>query len=392
MKIILAFDKFKGSMTSREAAEAAEKGIRTVYPDAVTVTVPAADGGEGTTDAFLSALGGKTIKCNVTHTYIGKDMCTVTRNEAVYGILPDGSCVMEMAAASGLELVEQSLRNPLYTTTYGTGEMIRDALDRGCRRFLIGIGGSATNDGGCGMAAALGAVFYDALGNTVPYPAGASLESIARIDGSRMDERLKNCTFIVCCDVDNPLCGETGAARVFAPQKGADAAAVDMLDRGLAHIAELMIRDLKIRDLGAAEDLAEMPGAGAAGGMGAGMTAFLHACLTPGAEAVMDAAGIDDALRGADLLLTGEGKLDLQTVHGKTVAGFLGRANRADVPVIAFGGCVTPDAEALYDAGIAGLYALCDGPMTVEESMRNAPELLKRRVRSVMETWKRAGR
>lgn len=378
-KIILAFDKFKGSLTQKEAADAAEAGIRAVCPDAEILVLPCADGGEGTVNAFLSAKGGERIYADVTPPHKAPGDESVS---ACYGLLIDThkTCVMEMSASSGLALVPEPERDPMKTSTYGTGELILSALDRGCKDFLIGIGGSATNDGGAGMAAALGVRFYRADGTLISCPTGGSLSDISRIDLSGIDTRVKRCTFVACCDVDNVLCGPSGAAAVYAPQKGASPETVPLLDRGLSHLADLLEEAL-------AKPLRNIPGAGAAGGLGMGILAFLSGTLTPGIDAVLDAAGADSLLDGADLLLTGEGKIDGQTVCGKTVAGLLRRANAKHVPVIAFGGCVMDDALSLYDAGISAVFSLPDRPMTLDDSLHDAARLLSKQVRAAVSLY-----
>ena len=394
-KIVLAFDKFKGSMTQAEANAAAARGVRAVLPDAEICVLPCADGGEGTVDAFLSAFPGEKQTCSVTPP---RRAPGTERIEAVYGVLSPQSgqenaassirkfndaqtggktCVMEMSSASGLALVPEGERDPLRTSTYGTGEMILHALDAGCTHFLIGIGGSATNDGGAGMAAALGVRFYDADGTLLSCPTGGTLSQIARIDVSGLDTRVKRCTFTACCDVTNVLCGPNGASAVYAPQKGAREADIPVLDAGLSHLADLLEAET-------GRSLRDIPGAGAAGGLGMGMLAFLGGTLVPGIDAVLDASCADALLSDASLLLTGEGKIDGQTVCGKTVAGLLRRAETVSVPVCAFGGCVTDDAAALYDAGIAAVFPIADRPMTLEESMRGAPRLLEKQVRAAV--------
>ncbi|MGM9626221.1 MAG: glycerate kinase [Eubacteriales bacterium] len=394
MKIILAFDKFKASMTSEEAAKAAERGILAAFSDHNStktnrgipydpeiVVLPTADGGEGTVDAFLCACGGERVVCNVTPPHL--DPSSGKTIQASYGVIADSLCkdrrtaVMEMSASSGLTLVPEARRNPLYTSTFGTGEMIRHALDRGIRHFLLGLGGSATNDGGCGMAAALGARFRSRRGTVISNPRGIDLCELTEIDLGSLDPRLADCTFTACCDVGNPLCGETGAAAVYAPQKGAAPADIPLLDRGLAQLADLLLSEY-------GTDIASVPGSGAAGGMGGGVLAFLRGRLVPGIDAVLDAARFSEHIRNADLLLSGEGRLDRQTVYGKTVCGLLERAKAADVPVLLFGGCVENDASALYSMGAAGIFALCDRPMPATESMARAEALLEARVRAAV--------
>ncbi len=381
MKILLAFDKFKGSLSSEAAAEAAKQGILAAFADhgwervPTFVTVPTADGGEGTVDAFHAALGGVLQKCNVTHPCGASTVC------ARYLLLPQNTvgrtAVLEMASASGLQLVPEALRDPMHTSTYGTGELILHALDDGVTDILLGLGGSATNDGGCGMAAALGARFFDENGTPIPNPCGGDLLRVAEIDLSGLDDRLKSCRITACCDVNNPLCGERGAAAVYATQKGAAPDDIPLLDAGLAHIADLLSRSYGY-------DTKNTPGAGAAGGMGMGVLAFLGGELTPGIDVVCNVSQMDAHLRDAALLLTGEGKLDAQTVCGKTVAGLLRRAKEHGLLVLVFGGCITEDAEALYRMGAAGLFALCDGPMTLEESLAHASALLEKRVRAAV--------
>lgn len=396
MKVLLAFDKFKHSLTSEEAAEAARAGILDAFHDRgidmepIITVLPAADGGEGTVQAFLSAMHGETVLCNVTPPHlspysedkIAAIYATFETDTAPHGfagntVKCEKMAVMEMAAASGLGLVPKAQRNPMQTSTYGTGEMIRHALDSGIRRFLLGLGGSATNDLGCGMASALGARFYDVDGNRVMAPTGGDLLRIHDIDLSALDARLAECTFTACCDVENPLCGEEGAAAVYGPQKGARPEDIAVLDLGLAHVAALLLTKYGI-------DIADIPGAGAAGGMGGGVIAFLSGGLTRGIDAVLDAVNLTAQLVCADLLLTGEGKLDAQTVCGKTVCGILRRAKDAAVPVMVFGGCIEEGAYALYSMGAAGIFALCDRPMTAAESMEQAGVLLRRRVRGAV--------
>lgn len=366
MKFILAFDKFKGSLTSEEASACAARAIRAVLAEveeAEIVTVPTADGGEGTVEAFLAACGGTRVECNVTppHELPTSDV----RTAAQFAFLADGRCVMEMAQASGLSLVPDDRRDPMHTSTFGTGEMIRAALELGATRILLGLGGSATNDGGCGMAAALGAKFYAHDGTPIPCPTGADLINIGSIDLSGMDARLSDCEITACCDVDNPLYGETGAAVVYGPQKGAKPEDIPTLDVGLANIAEILHRDYGI-------DIRTTPGAGAAGGMGGGVIAFLGGRLQSGIDAVLDAADINRHLYDAEMVLTGEGRVDGQTVRGKTVAGILRRAEGAHVPVCIFAGTVERDAMALYDCGAAAIYSICPGPVTLEDAMVHA--------------------
>jgi glycerate kinase len=304
MKFVLAPDSFKESMTAKSAALAMKKGIKKVFPDAECVIVPMADGGEGTVESLVSFSNGEMIKTEVIAPLGNKVI-------AEYGLLGEGqTAVIEMASASGLGLIKLEDRNPLLATTYGTGQLIKDALDKGVSRFLIGIGGSATNDGGMGMLQALGVSFKDRNGNELPFGGGA-LDQLHSIDMSGLDERLKTAQIDVACDVNNPLVGENGASAIFGPQKGASPEMVNMLDRNLAHFAEV----IKIQ-LG--QDIAHIEGAGAAGGLGAGLLAFLHARLKKGIDLVIEYTGLEEKVKGANFCFTGEGSIDGQTLFGKT--------------------------------------------------------------------------
>ena len=347
-KIVIASDSFKGCLSSLEVADAVADGVRAVMPDAEIVKVAVADGGEGTYDALASALGARRIECRACDPLMRP-------RTAAYGITADGTtAVMEMAAASGLTLLAADERNPLVATTYGFGEMIADALDRGCRRFLLGLGGSATNDGATGALAALGFRFLDSRGAVLGH-GGRILESIAAVDSSGADPRLGEAQFCIACDVTSPFTGQHGAARVFAPQKGANEATVERLERGMKSFAELIRRSCGI-------DLDATPGAGAAGGLGGGLAAFLGAELKPGAPAILDEIGFDDIIAGASLLITGEGSLDSQTLMGKTPAGILQRGKRQGIPVIALGGRVS-EREQLLTAGFTAVVAVTPAAM-----------------------------
>ena len=364
MKIILAPDSFKGSLTSLEVAEAMEAGIKRALPDADCVRIPMADGGEGTVQSLLDAAGGELIPCNVKGP-------AGQRVEAAYGMLADGStAVIEMAAASGLALVHGSSKNPLKTTSYGTGELIRDALDRGARKIILGIGGSATNDGGTGMAQALGVVFRDKEGRVIrEHGAGGMLRRIESVDLDGLHPGLRRAQIQVACDVDNPLTGENGAARVFAPQKGADEAMVKTLDGNLKHLARVIERELGV-------DVDPVPGAGAAGGMGAGLLVFAGAELQRGIEIISKATSIESHLRTADLVLTGEGRVDFQTAFGKTPAGIARLAGDYGVPVVALGGGLADDAAEAFKHGIGGLEAAIARDMTLDEALANSREYI----------------
>ncbi len=337
--IIVAPDSFKGTLTSAEVCAVVREAAAAVLPRAAVRCIPVADGGEGSVDCFLTAAGGVKKELTVT----GPLFRPV---RGFYGVLPDGTAVIEMAAAAGLPLVGDT-PSAADTTTYGVGELIADALSRGCRSLLLCIGGSATNDGGCGMAAALGVRF---LSGGKPFvPVGRTLENIEKIDPSPALSRLAGIHITVLCDVKNPLCGPRGAAYVFAPQKGATEAEVALLDRGLSHLADRIRADmgLEIRDL---------PGAGAAGGMGGGAAAFLGAELTPGIEAVLDAVRFDELLKSADLVVTGEGRVDGQSAEGKVVSGVLARTKKAGVTTVALAGARGEGAETLYEKGLSALF------------------------------------
>lgn len=363
MRIIIAPDSYKGSMTAAEVATAMAKGVRRLFPEAELDLVPMADGGEGTVQALVDATGGRLITATVT----GPLEEPV---EATFGLLGDGqTAVIEMAQASGLPLVAPERRNPLLTTTYGTGELIRHALDQGARRLIIGIGGSATNDGGVGMAQALGARFLDANGEQIPAGGGA-LGALERIDLSKLDPRLAATGITVACDVDNPFTGERGAAAVFGPQKGATPEVVQRLDANLRHLAALIRRDL-------GHDVEQVPGAGAAGGLGGGLLAFLGAELRRGVEIVVDAVGLTERCAGAALCLTGEGGTDFQTVRGKTPMGVARAAKAHGVPVICISGGLGREYHQVYEVGIDAVTSIMPGPMMLAEAMARGPELVE---------------
>jgi glycerate kinase len=365
MKIIIAPQALKGSLDAPSVAQAIAQGLRRVWPDAQYVLLPVADGGEGTTRALVEATGGQVIPARVS----GPLGDTI---ESFFGVLgtpgEPPTAVIEMAAAAGLPLVPPARRDPRVTTTRGVGELMRLALDRGCRRFIIGIGGSATNDGGAGMAQALGASLLDEAGREMP-PGGAALARLSCVSVEGLDTRFQESSVLVACDVSNPLCGVEGASAVYGPQKGATPAMVAELDAALAHYAAMLHRDL-------GKDVRDVPGAGAAGGLGAGLLAFLNAALTPGAPLILDAMRFDAHLQGAALLFTAEGRLDGQTAYGKAVAGVAGRAHAAHVPVIALAGSLGAGAEALYQLGIDALVPLPDGPLSLKSAMQQAEVLL----------------
>jgi glycerate kinase len=353
-KIVVASDSFKGSLSSLDVATSATIGIKEVYPNCRVVAVNVADGGEGTVDAIVDALNGQIVTCTVSNP-LGDPV------EASYGVANDVA-VLEMAAASGLPLIPSSKRNPWITSTYGTGEMIMDALSRGCRKFLIGIGGSATNDAGMGMLQALGFRFYNVNNELIKTGCGGSLSAIARIDDSRVPKAVKESVFTIACDVDTPFCGPDGAAPVFAPQKGADADMVKQLDAGMASFAQVIQQQYGL-------NIVPVEGAGAAGGMGGAFLAFLGATLKKGIDMVLDAIDFNATIAGADLVITGEGKVDFQTAKGKTAAGVLKRAQQQGIPVIAIGGCVEL-CDSLLQIGFAGIYPILEEKVPLELAMQ----------------------
>ncbi len=344
------------------AAAAMEQGILSVFPSARVMRVPVADGGEGTVEALVAAVGGRIIRQQVVGP-LGDPV------DAFWGILDDGETgVIEMAAASGLALVPKEKRDPRITTSYGTGQLIKAALDQGLRRLIIGLGGSATNDGGAGMAKALGVKFLDAAGFELP-PGGAPLADLARIDRSALDPRLAGCAIRVACDVDNPLCGTRGASAVYGPQKGASAQTVAELDHALARYAG-------IARSATGKDVAELPGAGAAGGLGAGLLFFTRAEFRPGIEIVLEAADFAKIVRQADLVITGEGCTDFQTARGKAPVGIASLAKHHQVPVVCLSGGLGPGSEEVLRQGIDGLMSIVPRPMALEECMESAALLV----------------
>ncbi len=369
MKIIIAPDSFKESLSSLEVAKAIEAGFKEIFPRAEYVKLPFADGGEGTTEALVVATGGRTVNVVVTGP-LGENAA------AFYGVCGDGrTAVVEMAAASGLHLVPRDQRNPLRTTSYGTGELIRAALDAGYRKFIIGIGGSATNDAGAGMLQALGVRLFDAHDQEIGFGGGA-LAPLARIDVAGLDPRLKESVFEVACDVNNPLTGKSGASVVFGPQKGATPEMVELLDRYLGNFASLVKRDV-------GEDVAETPGAGAAGGMGAALMAFLQAELRPGVSIVVEHVGLERLVKDADLVITGEGRIDAQSVFGKAPVGIAEVASRHHVPVIAFAGSLGAGVEDVFHKGISAVFSVVGGPCTLEDAMSEAAANIRLTARNV---------
>lgn len=353
-KVVIASDSFKGSLSSAEVAACGERAIHRLFPDCEVVQLSVADGGEGTVETLTASLGGQSVTTTV-HDPLGRVI------SAPYGwIAQTQTAIIEMAAASGLPLLQPKERNPWLTSTYGTGELIRDAIGKGCRKFLIAIGGSATNDGGMGLLQALGYRFLDATGNELP-GCGGSLQHIQQIEVSHAIPALKDCQFTVACDVANPFYGPQGAAYVFAPQKGANTNMVKDLDQGLRHFAQLIHTTQGIA-------IDQLEGAGAAGGLGGGLVAFLRARLTPGIEMVLDALRFDTQIAGADLIFTGEGKIDAQTCMGKTAMGILRRAQRQGIPVVALGGAVEAS-DTLNHCGFLAVLPILPYPVSLAEAM-----------------------
>ncbi len=368
-KIVIASDSFKGSLTSSEVADAVSEGVRRHHPSAEIIRINVADGGEGTTAAILDSTEGELVTLEVSDP-LGRKI------EASYGLIDHGrTAVIEIAAASGLTLLSHSERNPMYTSTFGTGEMIADALKRGCRKFMIGLGGSATNDGGMGMLTALGYEFYDKEGRRLD-ACGASLGKISTFDGSAAVQKLDESEFIIACDVNNPLYGHNGAACVFGPQKGADGSMVVNLDNGLRNLSEI----IKIK-LG--KDVSYIPGAGAAGGLGGAFIAFMNARLVPGIEMVLDAIKFDDLVHGADLVITGEGRIDRQTPMGKVPYGVLKRAKNMGIKTIVLGGSIEECAET-RSMGFDALIQITPAGMPIETAMQ--PEIAKSNIKQAIAT------
>jgi len=364
MKIVTAPNAFKGSLTATEAAMAMEEGIKKVLPDAEVIQVPVADGGDGLVDVAQEALNGEIHRLQVTgprNSPVEAEFCYVQSMDLA---------TVEMALASGLALLPDTLQDPTLTTTYGTGELIRAALDLKVKRINVGIGGSATNDGGMGMASALGIRFLDRNGQELP-GIGASLASVATIDLSGLDPRIGSTTIKAVCDVENPLYGPNGAAFVYGPQKGATPEQVRELDNGLKNLAEVIQKDLGM-------NVADLPGAGAAGGLGAGLHAFLGAGLCKGIDLIFELVALPEKLTGADLVLTGEGQIDFQTVFGKAPGGVGVAARAQGIPCFAIAGSIGEELGNLHESGINAVFSLCPGPMSLEESMKLSRENVTR--------------
>lgn len=375
MKLVIAPDSFKESLSARQAAQAIAAGWRAVYPQAEIHLCPMADGGEGTVDAVLAATGGQRRELKVCGP-LGQPV------QAHWGCLEDAQAVIEMAAASGLHWVAPAQRDARITTTRGTGELILAALDAGARRIILGIGGSATNDGGAGLLRALGVGLLDAAGQPLA-EGGAALIDLQRIDLDGLDPRLAQVEILVAADVDNPLCGPRGASHVFGPQKGASPAQIEQLDQALAHFADVMAAAL-------GEDYRDVPGVGAAGGLGFAARAVLGARFRPGIELVAELSGLAEAMQGADLVITGEGRLDGQSLHGKTPVGVARVARAVGVPVIALAGSLGEGYQRVYEAGIDAAFSLAPGPVSLEQAMAEAEQQLQSRAVDIARLWRLA--
>lgn len=369
-KVVIAIDSFKGCLPSAEAGKAAAEGIRSVYPECEVICLPIADGGEGMLDVLIMATNGQEVPISA------HDPLMRWRN-TYYGISEnEETAFIEMASISGLPLVPPERRNPMLTTTYGTGEIIRDALERGCRNFIIGIGGSATNDAGLGMLQALGFRFSDKESKEVGTGRGEVLIKVAHIDSTFVHPALNSCRFTVACDVQNPFYGPEGAAYVFAPQKGADREMVEALDAGLQNFAEVIRHTT-------GKDISHHPGAGAAGGMGGSLLAFLNAELKPGIQLMLEALDFSNKIKSADLIITGEGKADRQTLMGKVPSGILAEARKQNIPVILLAGNIE-DSDELQQAGFEGVFSVNPPFISLEEAMR--PEVARKNIQQTVES------
>ena len=370
MKIVVAPNSFKGSLTALEVSEAIEQGIREIFPEAEVIKIPMADGGDGTVECLVNATGGEILKEKVIGPLGDKVL-------AHYGFLGDKkTAVIEMAVASGLTLVPESKRNPLITTTYGTGQLIKAALNQGCRKMIIGIGGSATNDGGAGMVQALGVKLLDQEGKEIGF-GGGELKKIVKIDISCMDNRLSDIKVLVASDVNNPLCGPQGASRIYGPQKGATPEVIEELDKSLAFFAELIKRDLN-------KDVKAIPGAGAAGGLGASLMAFLNAELRSGIEIIIEIVKLEQNIKEADLVITGEGKIDSQTIYGKAPIGVAKIAKKYNVPVVAVAAIIEEDSRIFQSYGIDTLIKVSEPPMRLSEIKTKKIWLIKKSIKQFL--------
>ena len=370
MKIVVAPQAFKGSISALDAAYAMREGVLRVVPDAEAVMVPVADGGDGTLETLIEGSNGRIHEIEVTGP-LGE------RRVAEWGAMGDGAtAVLEMARTSGLALVPEERRNPLVATTYGLGEAMRHAMGSGYRRFIVGIGGSATNDAGAGMAQALGVRLLDESGNELAH-GGAALAKLHRIDMSSLDEVVKQCEFLVACDVNNPLTGPTGASAIYGPQKGATPEMIEELDTALSHFADVVVRDIGV-------EVRDVAGAGAAGGLGGGLIAFVGGQLRAGVDIVLDTVGLDDYLTDCNLVITGEGSMDHSTIYNKAPVGVAARAKRLGIPVVGISGSLGSGFQDVHEYGIDGLSAITPGPMTLDEASLRAGELIADATEQVM--------
>ena len=373
MKIVIAPDSFKDSLSAEGVANAIAQGVRDAFPDAELILCPMADGGEGTVDAILAVLPGERRRASVRGP-LGTEVI------AHWGWLPESrTAIIEMAEASGLQLLALKQRDASHSCTYGTGQLILEAVEAGAEKIILTIGGSATNDGGAGMLRALGVRFYDFSGSELP-PGGLALAQLSQVDLTHFDPRLQALHFSVAADVDNPLCGPHGASFIFGRQKGATPQQIEALDHALAHFADCCAQVLD-------HDLRDEPGAGAAGGMGFAAKAFLGAEFRPGVEVVAELVDLEDKARGADLVITGEGRCDAQTLRGKTPMGVARLAQRHGVPVVILAGTLGEGYQALYEHGIDAAFAIVSGPMTLADACADAPRLLRERARDVVRLW-----
>ncbi|WP_158734809.1 glycerate kinase [Alteribacillus sp. YIM 98480] len=372
MKIVIAPDSFKGSLSAIQAAESIKRGINNVSPDLETVLVPCADGGEGTMETIVKASGGEIQNITVTGP-LGEPV------RSGYGLLGDKkTCVIEMATAAGLDLVDPEQLNPLSSTTYGVGELIKAALDDGYRNFIVTLGGSATNDGGAGMLQALGASLLNKDGKEIA-PGGEGLKYIYRLEMSKFDKRIKECNFTVASDVQNPFVGPEGASHVFGPQKGATPTMVRKLDENMTKWADVIAQETNFR-------IHDMPGAGAAGGMGGALLAFFQAEIQQGIEVIVKAVNLEQALVGAEMVITGEGQVDFQTAFGKTPMGVARVAQKQGIPTVVIAGSVGNWVDNLYEHGIHAVHSMVSGPMTLNEAMDNAEKLIERSAEQIVRT------
>jgi glycerate 2-kinase len=371
-KIICIPDSFKGTLSSAQICDIMEKSIHHHFEQCEVIKIEVADGGEGSVDAFLAAVGGEKVYCTVNNPYFES-------MESFFGVLHGDVAVIEMAAAAGLPLVSDRL-NPMETTTFGVGELMLAAIERGCKKIIVGLGGSSTNDGGCGAACAIGVRFYDASGISF-VPTGKSLIDIARIDLSGVDPRIFDVEFITMCDIDNPMYGLKGAAHIFSPQKGADHEMVLKLDEGLTHLASVIKNQLNV-------DVSMIPGGGAAGAMGAGMVAFFNSRLQMGIETILDLVGFDRLIKDADLIFTGEGKIDSQSLQGKVPIGVARRAKQAGVDVVAVVGTIGNDIDAAYDLGISAIFSINPEPVSFEIAKLKSKENLAMTMDNIMRILK----